>query len=140
MVRNTTGAFTPAFDSDYEKAKKIPIGDIVKHVVTRIRNPRFHRKYFAMINCFHHCLNESQMEVYPQVENLREAILIMTGHFEITILPDGTQHKKAKSISFASMDNIEFEKVYSDTLDVGLKWFAKGISQEDFEAELAGFM
>ena len=80
------------------------------------------------------------MEVYPQVENLREAILIMTGHFEITILPDGTQHKKAKSISFASMDNIEFEKVYSDTLDVGLKWFAKGISQEDFEAELAGFM
>lgn len=140
MIKNSTGTHTPAFDSDYENNKKIPVGDIVKHTITKIRNPRFHKKYFAMLNCFYHCLNESQMERYPNPDNFREAILIMTGHYVLTVLPDGTEHKKAKSISFASMDDIEFEKVYSDTLDTGLKWFLKGLTQGEFEQEIINFM
>lgn len=139
-IKNSSGSFTPAYNSDHEKAKKLPIGEILEHTVTRPRNPGFHRKYFAMINCIHHCLNENQMISYPQVENLREAVLIMTGHYTITALPDGTNHKKAKSISFASMDDIEFERVYSDTLDTALQHFLHGLTQEDFEVEIINFM
>ena len=140
LIKDSYNRFIPAFGSDYDVAAKIKQGDTVKASITKPRNYQFHKKYFAFLDCLHRSMNEELSQVYPTVENLRYVIMILIGHLDIIILPDGTQHQKPKSISFAALDDIEFEKVYSASLDVALKYFLPDISKEDFERELINFM
>ena len=140
LTKDSYNRFIPAFGSDYDAAAKIAIGDTVKASVTKPRNVQFHKKYFAFLDCLHRSMDEELTQVYPTVENLRYVIMILIGQMDVIILPDGTQNKKPKSISFASMDELEFEQVYSASLDAGLKYFLKDISKEDFERELINFL
>jgi len=140
LTKDSYNRFIPAFGSDYESAKKIAVGDTVKASVTKPRNVQFHKKFFAMLDCIHRTMSEDLTATYPTPENLRYVMMILTGNFDIIILPDGTQNKKPKSISFAAMDDLEFEGVYSACLDVGLKYFLKDISKEEFERELLNFL
>ncbi|EKN3597389.1 DUF1367 family protein, partial [Yersinia enterocolitica] len=43
---------------------------------------------------------------------------IQAGYYAIIQMPDGSQFKEPKSISFASMDDTEFSELYKATLDV----------------------
>ncbi|WP_261369607.1 DUF1367 family protein [Yersinia bercovieri] len=43
---------------------------------------------------------------------------IQAGYFSIIQMPDGSQFKEPKSISFASMDDTEFSELYKATLNV----------------------
>ena len=140
LTKDSYNRFIPAFGSDYESAKKIGVGDILKYSVTKPRNIQFHKKYFAMIDCIHRSMDEGLSEIYPIPENLRYVIMILIGQFDIIILPDGTQNKKPKSISFASMDDLEFQKIYPDSLDAGLKYFLKKMNKEEFEKEIQSFL
>jgi len=140
LIKDSYNRFLPAFGSDYETASRISVGDTVKASITRPRNIQFHKKYFALIDTIHRSMDESLTEAYPTPENLRYVIMILTGNFDIQIMPDGTQNKKPKSISFASMDDYEFEKVYSASLDVALKYFLKDMNKEDFEREILNFL
>jgi hypothetical protein len=45
----------------------------------------------------------------------------LTGHFELVIRVDGSSRPEAKSISFSKMDQIEFESLYSKTIDLMLE-------------------
>ena len=140
LIKDTYNRFIPAFGSDYDAAAKIASGDTVKASITKPRNYQFHKKYFAFLDCLHRSMDEQLSEVYPTVENLRYVMMILIGEFDIVILPDGSQQKKPKSISFAAMDDIEFERVYSASIDAGLKYFLKDITREELERELINFM
>ena len=140
LNKDSYNRFLPAFGSDYDNASKISVGETVKASITKPRNVQFHKKYFAMIERIHHCMDEGMEKVYPQPENVRYVIMILIGEFEIIILPDGTQNKKPKSISFASMDDLKFEEIYSKSLDAGLKYFLKDMDEKEFEREILGFL
>lgn len=88
-------------------AKKIKI-------VGEVRNLQFHRKFFKMLNVAFENLPESLS--FPSFETFRESVLISSGHYELFhIFIDGVPHevRKAKSISFAKMDQEEFNKLYN---------------------------
>ena len=48
----------------------------------------------------------------------REWLTIESGYFDVFIMPNGAVHKRAKSISFAKMDETAFAGLYKSTLDV----------------------
>lgn len=47
---------------------------------------------------------------------------IQAGHYDAIKLPDGTLQKHPRSISFANMDEIEFQQLYKAALDVLWRW------------------
>lgn len=89
------------------------------------RNSRYHRKFFAMLNLGFESWEPARQHksykgepVTKNFERFRSDVLIMSGHYEQTFSLDGKLKLEAKSISFASMEQPEFEKIYNSVLDV----------------------
>ena len=117
------GGFKPLGSDDSELMKKIPLGSVIEGEFSKKRNPLFHRKFFALLNIGYEYWNppEADWRGFKAVKNFdvfREQVTILAGFREVTYNLDGSVKVKAKSISFASMDDLEFEGVYSKVLDV----------------------
>ena len=50
LIKQLNNTFKLAYDSDYDKAKKIKVGEAYECEIKQSRNIKFHRKYFALIN------------------------------------------------------------------------------------------
>lgn len=92
------------------------------------RNGKFHRKYFALLDVGYDCWEPSRkrksykgMAVEKSREQFREDITILAGYYEQTFNLKGEMRLRAKSISFANMDDIEFERLYQATVTVLLR-------------------
>lgn len=114
LIKTLNGSFKLAYDSDYEKAKKIPLNEPFEVSYTKKRNAKFHRKFFALLSlCY------QNQETYNNFEHLRKELIICAGHYDLIFdLDSGTQKKEAQSISFAKLDETEFNKLYTDVLNV----------------------
>ncbi|SAG37886.1 Protein of uncharacterised function (DUF1367) [Enterobacter cloacae] len=62
---------------------------------------------------------------------------IQAGHYDAIKLPDGTLQKHPRSISFANMDEIEFQQLYKAALDVLWRWILSKAFRDQREAENA---
>jgi len=118
LIKQLNNTFKSAFDSDYEYIKKLKVGEIYFYEVKRERNIGFHRKFFALIKMVY----ENQ-EHYSNSDDLREDLLIEAGHFIKVVTYWGEERKKAKSLSFASMKQDDFDIMYEDVLNTIVKHF-----------------
>ncbi|AIR71454.1 DUF1367 family protein [Dickeya fangzhongdai] len=48
----------------------------------------------------------------------RRWVTVEAGHYDAYIMPDGSVQREARSVSFAKMDDLEFNDLYRATLDV----------------------
>ena len=124
LIKNLNGTFTPAYDSDLEIAKKIKVNSFYEFDFKKPRNYEFHKKFFALINLSFH-----NQDTYNNLDDMREDLIIDAGFYRTTENKHGGTVKKALSISFASMDDIEFNNLYSRVADVIVKWL--GIEKQD---------
>lgn len=92
------------------------------------RNPKFHRKFFALLQVGFDAWEPSRKRksykgrpVEKNFEQFREDVTILSGHYVQTFDLKGHMVLRAKSISFANMDDAEFEQVYSAVADVLLR-------------------
>lgn len=132
LVKQLNGSLLPAYESDYEKVKKIKQGDTVKCEVTKPRNIKFHKKFFALMNLVY-----QNQERYDHIDDLREQLTIAAGYYTTTYTLEGVEQQKAKSISFAAMDELEFGELYNALLDVIVKYFH--FDRIEIEQNLAEF-
>lgn len=89
------------------------------------RNSKFHRKLFALLLVGFDAWEPGRKHktykgkpIAKNFEQFREDIIILAGFFEQTFTLRGQMRLKAKSISYASMDDAEFESLYSAVADV----------------------
>ena len=118
LVKNLNNTFTIAYNSDYEKAKKLKANQEYQCEVKQPRNYRFHKKYFSLIK-----LLFDNQEVYSNIDDLRHDLIIEAGYYRKYINIHKNEVKVAKCISFAKMTEYEFGELYSKTLDVIVKYF-----------------
>lgn len=92
------------------------------------RNAKFHRKFFALLqlgfDAWDGCRVRRTYKGRPVTKNFerfRKDVVILAGFYEQTFDLRGRMVLEAKSISFANMDDAEFEKVYSAVADVLLE-------------------
>lgn len=92
------------------------------------RNSKFHRKFFSMLHfAFDAWEPDRKRKTYKgravakNFDRFREDVLILAGFSEQTFDLRGNMKLKAQSISFASMDDAEFERVYSAVATVVLE-------------------
>jgi len=124
LIKTLNGAFKLAYNSDYELAKKVPLNEPIVFEWSKPRNLRFHKKFFALLNMVY----ENQ-EQYNNIEHLRKDLTISAGYYDLRFNIEGVEVQEAKSISFASMDDVEFSEFYNRIVDVVVKWL--GIDKQE---------
>lgn len=120
-------------------------GERVIAKVSRTRNSRFHRKFFAMLNVAYENWDQPKIQTprgpaTVSLETFRNDVIVMAGFHEMVVNTRGTIRLKARSISFASMDQAEFEKLYSAVVNVVLTNFLTSWKGEDMERAVEAFI
>jgi len=123
MIKSPTGALVPADDEARELLAGIAPGASVFVEMTRPRNAKFHRKFMAMLRFgFDHWSPVIDGVRLPDsaknFEHFRGSVLRLAGFFDTVADLHGGLVIRPKSISFASMDEVEFERVYRKCLSV----------------------
>lgn len=102
------------------------------------RNPRFHRKFFALLKvgfeAWDFSLSHRTHNGLPITKNFdafREDVLILAGFYDQIFDIHGNMRLKAKSISFSAVDDHEFEHVYGAVADVLLEHVLTAYSGRD---------
>lgn len=141
FCKNTAGGLVPLYDSDYEEKRRLKIGKVYQVEVKEARNPKFHRKYFALINCAWEYQNEQiQAAFRGNKEVFRKSLEVTAGFCErIFNLKLNSWVDVPKSISFGSMSAEEFNNLYERVKDVLWAAFLKGVTKEEFEENLSNF-
>lgn len=131
IVKKPDGTFEGLTEQDQaayakykSKLKNAEAGEVINFKFSLVRNPLFHRKFFALLNLgFEHWEMKNEGMIYngqlviKNFDNFREHIIILSGFYDTTFDIKGNLRLLAKSISFANMDEAEFEQLYSKVLD-----------------------
>ncbi|MDA8479834.1 DUF1367 family protein [Citrobacter sp. Awk 4] len=192
LIKQSSGILIPATpESSDTLQSKIKLGAVLVAEIRQVRNPAFHRRFFALLNLgfeyweptggaissnerklitgyakylASYAGNESVLidvaeQYLEQVANRRVTngislcksfdayrswVIIEAGHYVAIQLPDGTLKKHPRSISFANMDEVEFQQLYKAALDVLWRWilsrsFRSRDEAENVAAQLLGF-
>lgn len=125
-----SGLLKPCYESDHDAFKKMPINETFEIEYVKGRNILFHKKFFALLKLAF----ENQSD-YRTMEDLRRDLIITSGYYDEQINKiTGECYKTAKSISFSSMDQLEFNELYNSVKNVISTWL--GIENETLEQEL----
>lgn len=138
--RVTDIGLIPMYDSDLDEKHRLSIGDNVLCTIKRPRNYEFHKKYWALLrltvaNLPH--LIQQQMQIFTE-EDLLDCLKIDLGLFT-TRWHGGRQIVKTGSISFAKMDNTEFEKFFSRSVDAILRIYLRGTDRQALIEEVENY-
>lgn len=120
------GVLIPADPSTAERVERMKNGAVIRGDFKQARNSQFHRKYFALLNVGFELWEPGEIDTKwgkpeKNFEQYREQVQILAGFGEPVFNVDGTFRMRAKSISFANMDDSEFANLYSRVVDVILK-------------------
>lgn len=185
LIKHHSGILIPATPGTIDILQsKTLLGDVLVAEFRRVRNPAFHRRFFALLNLgFEYweptggaissnerklitgyarflasyggnegALIDAAEQYLDQVASRRVTngislcksfdayrawVTIQAGHFDAIKLPDGTLQKHPRSISFANMDEIEFQQLYKAALDVLWRWILSKAFSDQREAENA---
>lgn len=130
VVKTLNGFLRPAYDADLEVFNKMPRNEPFEIEYKKKRNPKFHRKYFALMNLAH-----QNQDDYEHLNDVRHDVIVTAGFYEdIVNKLTGEVFRKAKSISFDSMDELEFTDLYEKSKTVISRWI--GVSNEEIEEEI----
>ena len=107
------------------KLKNLEPGELCEITTKLPRNGKFHRKFFLMLTIGFDMWETGRKQkmykgqpVTKNFDHFRDDVLILAGHYEQTFGIDGKLKLIAKSISFSSMNQPEFEVIYNSVLDV----------------------
>lgn len=112
FVIKTLSGLAPASRTDFDKLQetKLKLGQMYQVEITKPRNLEFHKKFFALINiCY------GNQECFGNSESLRKYLIMKAGYYNHIETPQGAFYEP-QSISFASMDELEFNKLYDAVL------------------------
>ncbi len=111
LVKGLDNKFSLAYESDYEISKKLKAGEQYFFEVKKSRNIKFHRKFFALLK-----LVFDNQEMYHNIEDLRHDLTVAAGYYIEGVNIHGEIVKRAKSISFAKMSELEFSEYYDSII------------------------
>lgn len=127
VLTKTMNGLVPGDSDTDEWYHRIKLGESVwGKEFTRMRNVKFHRKFFALITLAYNqweppAIDSKWGKVMKNKKVFRKHLLVLAGYGEPVFKIDGSFRMEAKSIAFSNMDQEEFEKVYNSIIDVILE-------------------
>lgn len=139
LKRLANGAMIPVDEESADALKSVKVGGIVRCNIVRVRNYKFLQKYMVLVGLLFDIWTETAprlqykgQDVAPNKKKFRGDLQILCGHYEAVFGVRGELQLKPKSVSFASMDEDEFERLFSTAIDVGL---SKILNRPDWTEE-----
>lgn len=132
------GSLIPADDESAEALTRIKPGETVRVKWSRPRNVKLHRKFFAMLNVGFDAWEPPKLEhhnlpVQKNFERFRKDVVIAAGYYTVVANLKGEVRAEAHSISFANMEEDEFNAVYSKCADVLLQRVLRNYTRSDLD-------
>lgn len=118
--------FVPTLDSDPDK---LSVGEVIRVEWTRPRNHRMHRKFWALVK-----VGFDNQSHYVTLDQFRHVLMIELGRATPVFTIDGIQHWIPESISFAKMDQSEFDRLYDQVLDLLVRKYVAGADPRQLNA------
>ena len=130
LVKTPHGLFPHDPETEAE-IRRLPVGTLLEGKFTRHRNPRFHRKFMALVKLAFDLWEQysqpvtvetPQGPVVPErnFNEFRYWLTIKAGFYDTFAYPDGSVQVRARSIRFAKMSEEEFQTLFSRVIDVVL--------------------
>lgn len=127
-----TGILDGVTDSDkkawrrfWKRINNLEPGEVINFEAIFPRNGKYHRKFFSMLNFAFESWEPDRVRktykgqpVAKNFDRFRRDIVIQAGFYDQTFDIDGNMKLEAHSISFANMDDEQFDAVYSACVDV----------------------
>lgn len=137
----TQYGLVPLYNTDLELKKHLKIGNVVKCKVSNPRNYEHHKKFFALVRLTFDNLPLPLVEkwhIHNEQDMLRRFKRDL-GYFTNTLNEYGEHEIEYLSISFAAMEQHEFENFYNQCIDLVLNKYIKGIDKDDLITEIEEF-
>jgi len=128
LIKIQNNYLAPSLPTDEEKLSKWKVGEILRAKVIKPRNAKFHRKFFALLN-----IAFENQDKYTNFEDFRIEVELKSGNYREHVTTKGKIIYIPKSISFASMDEIEFSQLYDKAIDVIINNFCQGSTYEEMD-------
>lgn len=137
-LRKAANGLIPDTESDGERMKRFRIGEVVKAEVTRPRNIRFFRKWWALVKVGYELWEElcppheyRGQPVLPEFDRFRRDVTILAGFARPVINVQGELRLEPESIAFGSMDEDRFEDLYNATINALLNKVLKNTDVDE---------
>ena len=109
-----------------------------KCVLTKSRNINFHRKLFSLLNLAYDLWEPGEIKykgivIQKNRDRFRKDLIIMAGFYTMVFNYKGEPRLEAKSLSFARMEEEEFERLYSKFIDIILEKILVSYSEEELQ-------
>lgn len=117
----------PLSEADHDNLKRIRDGEIILVDYKKPRNPLFHNKFMSLVRLVYN--NSDQ---YESVESLLNVFKVELGYYD-TMWWRSMEIRIPRSISFASMDELEFEDFYDKAVTMALHRFLPSVGKEELE-------
>jgi hypothetical protein len=122
LSKQPGGVLVAMDEGQADTLKQWPNDALVRCKVTRVRNPRFHRKFFALLTvgfeAFEPVREYKGYVIEKNFDAFRDDIIIMAGYYIATYRPDGVMRLRPKSIAFSKMDEDTFADLYNKVATV----------------------
>ncbi|MDG6894543.1 DUF1367 family protein [Volucribacter amazonae] len=144
MIKMAGGVFAPAYEMEAESLKALANNEQYEVEIKRSRNPAFHRKVFAFFNfCFEHWSAERTelrfQDEKAQFDTFRKHLTVLAGFRTVTYKINGEFRVEAKSLSYANMEQEEFEQCYSALINAALVHIFANTQDEKIINQLYAF-
>lgn len=118
FLKTTLRGFEPADDHAEAYRRALKIGTVVRATVKIPRYGPHHRMVFALLQLTYSNLPEQYANLWPSFEHFRKAVAVEAGHFEEVISRSGEIFRIPGSLSYDSLDELQFDRVSKAMLRV----------------------
>ena len=141
LVKTTFGTLDAADPETQQYLRGLGAGEILKAKITRPRNIKFFRKYFALLGLVWENAEQVQ-EQFGTFDKFRKAVIIEAGYYDVVPMFDGTNRIEPMSISWAKMDEKNFGELYIASVDALQKYVHNfsTMDRHELEQEVMKFM
>ncbi|WP_186083598.1 DUF1367 family protein [Burkholderia gladioli] len=133
------GVFHAVDETQAELTDQLKTGDVLRCKVTRLRNPRFLRKFMALVTVGFEAFEPPVREVRGLVagksfERFRKDVVIAAGYYDAVTDLQGRIRLEPKSLSFARMSEAEFTEVFNAVANVLLQSVLARYTRADLDS------
>jgi len=123
----------PADENAEELLQRIKKGEVLEVELRRPRNIQHHRLFFALMKIV---WDNSPHDEYPTVDSLIVRMKIDTGHRDEMVFEGGILAYIPRSISFAAMDQAEFDQFFERCCDWVAEHVLPGVTSQELRDEI----
>jgi hypothetical protein len=131
-LKKTMTGFAPADEESRLLGRKFKRDQVYRAEIVKPRSYQHHKLCFAMLN-----LTFDNQDRYANFENFRKAVAMAAGHCDEFHTLDGEVIKTPKSISFDTLDEVEFTQVMAAMMTVCCGIL--GVTAPELEAEVSKY-